>query len=339
MILQKSQTGLHKATGTQYIAFLLTFFLICSCSRQEKVHEITGSGIGTSYKILYTGTENPDMPQSVDAVIQEISSQFSIFDTNSLVARLNRGINVPLTPDFITVFEASQKVSAMTDGAFDITVGSLVNLWGFGPNRKKQASSEFVDSLRKGVGYRKVRIENNLLYRENNTVSLNFNAIAKGFCVDKLAEMMKTKGYQNFMIEVGGEIRMSGSKNGKSWMIGIQVPTTTANGAVEANYIFSADNKSIATSGNYRNYTEENGVRYAHIINPKSGYPEQTTLLSVTVLSDECAIADAFATAFMVLGVDKSMKILEKERYLEALFIYDENGIFKIKKTAGFPDS
>jgi thiamine biosynthesis lipoprotein len=321
------------------ITFLIIFFLLYSCGKQEKVHEIKGFGIGTYYKILYTGKEDTCMLQSVDSVIRQISSQFSIFDTNSLVTQLNRGKNMPLTPDFITVFEISQKISTITDGAFDITIGPLVNLWGFGLDRKKKASQELVDSIKTGVGYRKVRIENNFLCRENDAVSINFNAVAKGFCVDKLAEMMKRKGYHNFMIEVGGEIRMSGSKKGKPWMIGIQVPTATADGAFETDYIFFADNKSIATSGNYRNYTEENGVRYAHIINPKSGYPEQTTLLSVTVLSDECAITDAFATAFMVLGIDESMKIIEKERYLEALFIYDENGTFKIKKTKGFPNS
>jgi len=322
----------------KHIVFFTILFFICSCNKQEKVHQITGSGMGTYYKILYTGKEKSDLLQSVDSVIQQISSQFSIFDTNSLVARLNRGEVLPLTPDFITVFNASQQVSKITDGAFDITVGPLVNLWGFGPNGEKQASVELVDSIKKRVGYQKVKIEDGVLCKENSIISLNFNAIAKGFCVDKLSEMMRAKGYQNFMVEVGGEVRTLGNKNGKPWRIGIQVPTVTADGAFEANYIFSTDNKSIATSGNYRNYLEKDGVRYAHTINPKSGYPEQNSLLSVTVLADESMIADAFATAFMVLGIDESMKIIEKESHIEALFIYDENGILKIKKSAGFPE-
>ena len=287
----------------KYITLLTILFLLCSCDRQEKLHQITGSGIGTYYNILYAGKENPDISQSVDSIIQHISSQFSIFDTNSLVAKLNRGENLPLTPDFITVFETSQRISKITDGAFDITVGPLVNLWGFGPDREKRASSELIDSLRKIVGYRNVKMEKGFLYKENNSISLNFNAVAKGFCVDKLAEMMKTKGYQHFIIDVGGEVRVSGNKNGIPWKIGIQVPTATADGDIETDYIFFADNKSIATSGNYRNYKEENGVKYAHTINPKTGYPAQSTLLSVSVLSDECMIADAFATASWYWGL------------------------------------
>ena len=330
-----------KITPKVTFCFLLSAFcfLLYSCGSQEKVHQITGSGLGTYYHVLYTGKENPDILRVVDSLIRDFSSQFSIFDTNSLVAQLNMNHNLPLTPDFITVFETSQKVSEITDGAFDITVGPLVNLWGFGADREKRASAELVDSIKKKVGYRKVKIENGLLYKENDAISLNFNAISKGYCVDKLAEMMKAKGYPNFMVEVGGEIRTSGRKNGKPWNIGIQIPTTTADGALEANYIFFADDKSIATSGNYRNYKEENGIRYAHTIDPRSGYPEQSAVLSVTVLSDECMVADAFATAFMVLGIEESMKIIEKERYLEALFIYNENGMLKTQKSAGFPNS
>jgi len=322
------------------IIFILTIlFLFCSCNRQKKVYQITGSGIGTYYNILYTGEENVNMPHTIDSMIQDIATQFSIFDTNSLVSKLNRGENLPLTPDFITVFEISQKTSRITDGAFDITVGPLVDLWGFGTNREQRASLAFVDSIKKRIGYQRVKIEKDFLYKENESITLNFNAIAKGFCVDKLAEMMKTKGYQNFMIEIGGEIRVSGKKNGKSWIIGIQVPTATADGDFETDYIFCADNKSLATSGNYRNYKEENGIRYAHTINPKTGYPKQSSVLSVTVLSDECAVADAFATAFMALGIEESMKIIEKEQYLEALFIYNENGNYKIKKSKKFPES
>ncbi len=321
------------------IIFFIAAFFLCSYNCQNNVHKIAGSGIGTYYSIFYVGKEDPRMQKSVDSLLRHISSQFSIFDTNSLISKLNRGEKLKLPDDFVKVFTQSQIVSEKTSGAFDITISPLVNLWGFGPERENKASAQLVDSLKMSVGYQKVRIENGYLIRENDRVTLNFNAISKGYCVDQLAELLMSKGYSDFLIEVGGEIRISGEKAGQPWTIGIQVPTDKADGAYEAGYIFPIKDKCFATSGNYRSYIEENGGRYSHIIDPRTGYPEKSSLLSVTVMANDCMTADAFATAFMVLGIEKAMQVVSQEKELEVLFIYDENGDLKTLKSSGFPDN
>jgi thiamine biosynthesis lipoprotein len=166
---------------------------------------------------------------------------------------------------------------------------------------------------------------------------LDFNAIAKGFCVDKIAELLSQKGISDFLVEVGGEITTKGTKFGKPWVIGIQAPTVTQDGENNASYSFAITNKSIATSGNYRNYIEEGGRRFTHIIDPKNGYPEETNLLSVTVIADDCATADAFATAFMVMGIEKTEKLLQFHPELAAFFIYSDGTQMLTKKSTNFP--
>lgn len=314
--------------------FILVMLL--SGCRPVPVQRFQGMALGTFYSVIYMGEEDRMLPRGVDSVLNDISSQFSIFDSLSFINAVNRGENVVVTPDFSRVFQISQEVSEMTGGAFDITIGPLVEYWGFGPGQKGEINPVVIDSLKNLVGYKKVTMENDRITRENKNISLNVNAVAKGFAVDKVSSFLEHRGYHDFVVDIGGEITAKGSKNGQPWKVGIQVPTEHKNDKAEASYVFDLKGKSVATSGDYRNYIEEDGIRYAHIIDPVTGYPERSTLLSVSVVADDCMTADALATALMVLGLEKSLEFLAEHTAYAAYFIYDDRG-YRTYKTANFP--
>jgi thiamine biosynthesis lipoprotein len=187
------------------------------------------------------------------------------------------------------------------------------------------------------VGYHKIKLQNNFVIKDDPRIQLNFNAIAKGFAVDKVAQFMVSQGYANCIVDIGGEVVAIGTKDGQQWQVGIQTPTTDASGAIDSQYAFPMKNKAVATSGNYRNYIEKEGKRFSHIISPKTGNPEKSSLLSVSVIAKDCVTADAYATAFMVLGMEKSLEIVKKNPSLAVYFIYDKNGKFEVKKSPNFP--
>lgn len=265
--------------------------------------------------------------------MKEVNSTFSIFDTTSMISRINAGENVPLNQDFAAVLTKSLDISQQTDGAFDCTIQPLIELWGFGrKNQKRVVPQNEIDSVKQFVGYGSVRAKGSSVEKDDPRIQLNFNAIAKGFAVDKVADFLQAQGYKDCLVEIGGEVVARGTKNGKSWRVGIQVPTESSDGAIESRESFELQDRAVATSGNYRNYFEENGVRFTHILNPVTGKPEQTNLLSVTVIAPDCMTADAYATAFMVLGLERSSQIVRAHSELEAWFIYSENGSFKLSK-------
>ena len=187
------------------------------------------------------------------------------------------------------------------------------------------------------VGFSKVQNNNHSLIKSDPRVQLNFNAIAKGYAVDCVAQFISDQGYSNCIVDIGGEVVALGTKLGQQWKVGIQTPTVEANGAIEAQYIFPMKNRAVATSGNYRNYIEKDGCRYSHIINPKTGQPEHSSLLSVSVIADDCVTADGYATAFMVLGIEKTLDLVEKNPNIAVYFIYDHNGKYEVKKSPNFP--
>lgn len=317
------------------IAFLSIMFLN-SCTKKEVVN-FQGNSLGTYYSITYIGEENPQLPEQVDSILAEISHQFSIFDTTSILFRINRGDSIPFTTEMEEVFQISKKVSDQTNGAFDITVGPLVNLWGFGKEKREHIDQKEIDSVMSFVGYTKMELKDQILIRKDPRIQLNFNAIAKGYAVDQVAHFLIRNGYPDCIVDIGGEVVSKGTKDGKQWQIGIQTPTESSDGAIDAQYVFPMKNKAVATSGNYRNYIEKGGERYSHIINPKTGKPEHSSLLSVSVIADDCVTADAYSTAFMVLGMEKSLAIVKKNPRLAVYFIYDKKGKFEVKKSPNFP--
>ena len=277
------------------------------------------------------------MQRSLDSLFAAFSAEFSLFDSSSVVCRLNRGEDVPLSEDFVNLLQHSAQISRATDGAFDVTVAPLVKLWGFGPDSLREVTPQMVDSVLENVGYEKIAVEEGRLVKKNDRLQLDFGAVAKGLAVDKAVELMQQRGYKDFLVDIGGEVRTCGTKHGKPWRIGVQVPTADSDGAIASNYDFPLSDKAIATSGNYRNYHEKDGKRFSHIINPTTGYSERSDLLSVSVIADDCTTADAYATALMVMGRKKALQWLQTHSELAAYLIYYEADGFKVARTSNFP--
>ena len=237
---------------------------------------------------------------------------------------------------FKEVYDLAQTVDKETDGAFDITVAPLVNAWGFGFKNQQMPTQKDVDLLRQNIGMNLLAIQNSngqeVLARKKPGVMLDFGAIAKGFGSDVVARFLRAKGIKNFMVEIGGEVVTSGiSQKRLPWKIGVTKPTDDSlNTSNELQTVLNVTDKAMATSGNYRNFYYKGGKKYAHTIDPKTGYPVQHSLLSATVLAQNCATADAYATSFMVLGIEGAKKVLDRHPELMAYFIYDDNGKWSV---------
>ncbi|NJK85167.1 MAG: FAD:protein FMN transferase [Bacteroidales bacterium] len=256
----------------------------------------------------------------------------STYVPNSIISRFNRN-ETGVIPDehFLTIYKKAVEVNKKTNGAFDITVAPIVNAWGFGYTEKNDADSAKIDSLLQYVGMDKLILEGKTIQKKDPNVMFDFNAIAQGYSVDLVADFLESKGISAYMVEIGGEIKAKGKnpKNSK-WRIGIDRPidNNVIPGATLQN-IIEISNYSLATSGNYRKFIEKEGRKYGHIINPKTGYPEYSNMLSVTVIAKDCMVADAYATSFMVMGKDKTIEFLNNNRELEAYLIFsDDSGNF-----------
>jgi thiamine biosynthesis lipoprotein len=230
------------------------------------------------------------------------------------------------------------EVSEKTNGAFDITVGPLVSAWGFGLSNRLKMDQRIVDSLLPLVDYHKVMLDNGRLIKTDPRIRIDYNAIAQGYAVDVVAGFLDSKGIQSYLIDIGGEVLARRTKpGGEKWSVAIEMPTQNADDERSILAVVSLQDMAISTSGSYRKFYEENGVRYSHTIDPSTGYPVKHTLLSVSVLASDCMTADAYATAFMVMGVDKGKAFLEKHPKLEVYFIYTTpEGNMKTYYTKGF---
>lgn len=321
------------------IAFLI--FLIAGTvyilGKQKPYITNSGKVFGTFYNITYSS--DADLHEEIKEALMKVDRSLSPYNKKSIITAINN--NADTTPDsmFTHVFNLAQEISAKTGGAFDITVAPLVNAWGFGFRKGITPDSATIDSLCRYTGYTSVALVDGKIVKEHNETMLDCSAIAKGFGSDIVAATLDAHGVENYMIEVGGEVVAKG-KNAKGglWTIGISKPTdnptTTTN---ELHEVICITGKSMATSGNYRNYRIEGGKKLAHTIDPSTGYPVQHSLLSATVIADDCAKADAFATAFMVMGKEKAMEYCKGDRSIEGYFIYsDENGNMQTAMTEGF---
>ena len=321
------------------IAFVLLILISVSCKQTGKYISNEGFIYGTIYHVTYESPKGKDLQNEIENVMNELGNSMSTFIPTSTISKVNKNESTDLDPYFLTIFNKAQEVSEITDGAFDITVAPMVNVWGFGFKNKEQVTTELIDSLKRIVGYKKVRIENGQFIKENPAIMLDCSAIAKGFACDMVANFLQEKGCNNYMVEIGGEVVAKG-KNAKAkfWSIGISNPDDNEFFTQQKlKAIVELKEKALATSGNYRNFYIEDGVKYAHTIDPKSGYPVQHSLLSTTVLADNCMTADAFATAFMVSGLEKSIAIANADDEIEVYFIYsDEEGNYQTYISPGF---
>lgn len=332
-------TVFDKLTITIFVVLLLP-----GCHRGiNNTISISGAAQGTSYHITYLAGDYSNFRKSFDSIFKQIDLSLSTYDTGSIISRINRNeANVVVDPYFSQVFNKSIEVSERTNGLFDITVAPVINAYGFGFTKREKVTDTLIDSLLKFVGYKKVRMENRKIIKESPQVMLDFNAIAQGYTVDVLAAFLESKGISNYMVEVGGELRAKGAKlNDSSWTVGIQTPDESAQGPASLFTTLSLKNKSLATSGNYQKFYVEDGKKYTHIIDPFTGYPAKHNLLSATVIANDCMTADAYATSFMVMGLEKAKQFLtaNKDMGLEVFFIYDDNGVFKNYSTKYFDEN
>ena len=317
---------------------LLLLISICFTSGcKKKKHEfgkIAGMAQGSTYSIVY---ENPakfkpeEIKKTVEKFFLDFDMSLSIYNDSSVISKINRNEEVIVDTFFTEVFNKSREISIMTNGAFDITVGPLVKAWGFGPDAHKNFDESKLNGLLKLVGFGKVILRNGRLIKSDPGICLDPNAIAQGYSADVLCRLFKGLGMKNFLIEVGGEVRAEGDKGGDYWKIGIDKPEdNNMSPGSNLQAIIKIKNKAMATSGNYRKFYIENGIKYSHEIDPKTGYPARNTLLSATIIADDCATADGIATACMVMGRDKSIEFLDKNGELEAYLVYSDNeGNFK----------
>ena len=321
-----------------YLIFLLISLAVSSCKTNQKAFVIEGFTQGTYYRVTYFAQDSVVKKADVEQFLHDFLLTASLWEPNSIVSKINDNQPVELNADFIKIFNIAQNISQISDGAFDITVGDLVNLWGFGNKNNEQPSDAAIDSLKKFVGYQNIELKDNQIHKKYPETTLNLNAIAKGYSVDLLSELLKSKGLTSYLVDIGGEIRASGKKpDGKLWSIGIEEPSEDSNLGREVHSIITLTDKSVATSGTYRRYYLKDGIRYSHTIDPKTGYPINHTLLSVTVIAEECITADAMATVFMVIGKDKSMEFIETHPEYQAYFIYSgDDGSIKTDFSDGF---
>lgn len=345
--------------NNKFLILITLMMMVVACKKQPQPEVVEGLAFGTYYRITYVSDKPIDnLQQEVNAVLQEVNHVYSLFDENSVVSRFNRNEMVTMPFEIADLLMKAREVSEMTDGAFDVTAGPLIRQWGFAKDEEGDVSDAALDSIMEFVGYEKLNLGIDDTVKSDPRMQLDFNAIAKGHAVDKIGQLLRKHGCHDFIVDIGGELLVCGVKSRDkepvAWRVGIQVPTETKDGMVEADYVFETGvstntRMAVATSGNYRNYHERDGHRYSHIINPKSGRSEESDLLSVTVvfrvpIDDEsgyyCAYADALATAFMVMGRQKSMEFLDQfydKNRLSAYFIYDDNGKYKTVQTSNFP--
>ena len=281
-----------------------------------------GLVFGTMYKITYQSKDN--LQNEIEKALKEVDFSLSPFNKKSVITGVNNNTNMQVDSLFMDVFHLAEKISEETHGAFDITVAPLVNAWGFGFDSSTKVDSATIDSLRQFVGFDKVSLVDGKIIKKDPRTKLDCSSIAKGYGVDCVARLFDKKGIENYMIDIGGELVMKG-KNAKmnTWRIGINKPVEDSlSRNQELQTVLELTNVGLATSGNYRNFYYKDGKKYAHTIDPRIGYPVQHNILSATVVAKDCATADAYATSFMVLGLDSAKAICERHPEMDAYFIY-----------------
>ncbi|PLX11909.1 MAG: thiamine biosynthesis protein ApbE [Marinilabiliales bacterium] len=323
----------------RYLLFISTIFLFSSCNLNQKKNTYLSFGgftQGTTYSITYETEDSSNYKDEIELLLAEFDTSLSTYNPESVISKINRNESNRTDYYLNTVLKKSEEIYTLTNGSFDITVAPLVNAWGFGFENREEMTERKVDSLLQFIGFDKISYNDTILIKEDPRTMLDMNAIAQGYSVDIVAKFLDNKGITNYLVEIGGEVKTKGfNKTGKEWRIGIDKPFDNNNLPGEnLQAIINLSNHSLATSGNYRKFYEKDGIKYAHTIDPKTGYSVTHSLLSATVIADECITADAYATAFMVIGLEKAYELAMKIPNLEAYFVFsDENGDYQVKIT------
>jgi thiamine biosynthesis lipoprotein len=321
------------------ITVVIVFALAACQAKKSEYLRISGFAQGTTYNITYENSNNEDYTYDIDSILKVFDKSLSIYDSTSIISRINNDDPTVEADDwFVTVFNKSAEVSAISGGAFDITVGPVVKAWGFGNAPIAKHDTAYIDSLLQFVGMDKIKLDGRKIIKKSSGVKIDVNAIAQGYSVDVVSDFFEKMKIKNYLVEIGGEVRCKGTNaKNKLWHIGIDRPNDgnlTPGDDLQA--IIELNNKSLTTAGNYRKFFVENGVKYGHTIDPKTGFPARNTLLSATVVCDDAMTADAYDTVFMVLGLEKSIELLKKLPGIEVYFIYsNQQGEYEVFLSEG----
>jgi len=321
------------------LSILFVLFLLFSCKKEPKNLKLAGAVFGTSYAIIYDSEFN--YQKQIDSLYYVINKSMSTYQTNSDISKWNRNESKEIDAHFIKVLETSKRVFTLTDSVFDPTIGTIVNAFGFGPEKKiERLDSLKIDSLMRFVGLYNIYNADRFLIKKYPQTFLDFNAIAKGYAVDVVADFLESKDVTNYLVEIGGEIRSKGKnvENNTSWKVGIDKPNFDGSQSVLKS--ISLEDNAMATSGTYRKFKiDEAGNRYAHIIDAKTGYPSKTNILSVSVLAPNCMTADAFATSFQAMGIKKTKAFLKDHPEFKVFLVFEnDNQELEILALNGFPE-
>ena len=320
------------------ILILMGFVVLVSCVKQPKKVVLQGLAQGSYYAITYFDDEGRDFQREIDSIFHAIDLSVNLWVDSSVISKVNRNEDVALDKIFIDNFNLAQEASRLSDGYFDPTIAPIVAAWGFSYKSGDSITPQRIDSLRAIVDYRKVRLDNGKVVKDDPRIALDFNAIAQGYTSDLIAAFLDGKGIKNYLVDTGGEIMARGGKpDGKPWIVGIEKPADNWDSERVVQTRVALRDKGLVTSGSTRKYIERNGKRYSHSIDPKTGYPVEHNVLSVTVLAENSAWADALASICMVMGLEKSLPLIENMDGVEAYYIFqNENGALEIFATEGF---
>ena len=309
--------------------YLSIVLLVISCKEEKQQNKrIVGNVFGTSYSVQYFGFETEvDFKEQFEKLFYVINRSMSTYQANSFISKINANEETTIDSHFRKVFDASKEIYQLTNGAFDPTIGIMVNAWDFGPDKAiENLDEQKIDSLMRTVGLDKVTRDGDVINKEHPGTQLDFNAIAKGYAVDVIAEFLETQNVENYLVEIGGEVRTKGvnMSSEQPWRIGVENPNFDGSQTIVK--AISLEGEAMATSGTYRKFkVDSEGNRYAHIIDAKTGYPSKTNLLSISVIASDCMTADAYATVFKTMGVEGVTHFLKEHNDLKAFLIFEND--------------
>lgn len=317
---------------------MLGFAFLASCGRQPKKMVLQGLAQGSYYAVTYYDEQERNFQHEIDSIFHAVDMSVNLWVDSSVISKVNRNEEVVLDDIFIDNFNIAQEVAKLSDGYFDPTISPIVAAWGFSNKHGDSITPQLIDSLKQLVDYRKVRIENGKVIKDNPSIQLDFNAIAQGYTSDMIASFLESRDVKDFLVDTGGEIMARGSKpNGQPWIVGIEKPADNWDSEQVVQTRIALRDKGLVTSGSTRKYVERNGKRYSHCIDPKTGYPVEHQLLSATVLAENSVWADALASICMVMGLEKSLEIINALDGVEAYYIFaNEKNELEIYATEGF---
>ena len=320
------------------VFLIMGLAILTACAKQPQKIVLEGLAQGSYYAVTYYDEQNRVFQHEIDSIFHAVDVSVNLWVDSSVISKVNRNEEVVLDQIFIDNFNIAQEAAALSDGYFDPTISPIVAAWGFSYKNGDSLTPQLIDSLRLLVDYRKIRIEDGRVVKENPAMTLDFNAIAQGYTSDLIASFLESRGITNYLVDTGGEIMARGGKpNGQPWIVGIEKPADNWDSEQVVQTRVALRDKGLVTSGSTRKYVERDGKRYSHCIDPKTGYPVEHNVLSATVLAQNSVMADALASICMVMGMEKSLPLIESMDGVEAYYIFvNEDNTLQTFATDGF---